>query len=313
MEASLKNLLDRGEVIEIRGDGKAGSGLLMVMQTFAKALGRIGGMEIQEWPLFSSSRKGANVRGFLRIANHPIQSAAAVVHPHLAILMDESVASNVDFASGVENGIFVLNTTRSAQEAADKYGLTGTVVAVDGKKISEKFFDHKLANIPVYGALVRMSGCLTDDEGESILLETMKKRRLPEKIQKANSAAYRMSLASMDVALTKSTGVRHLAENFEKYPPLPKGAQSRLRTSLGNKTSQYRPVGLRLKFEDPYNKCNGCSLCVLHCPENIIAWIPDPKGLKVTGANVADFCKLCRECIEVCPVELFSSVKDEAA
>jgi hypothetical protein len=34
--------------------------------------------------------------------------------------------------------------------------------------------------------------------------------------------------------------------------------------------------------------------------------VPDPKkGLRVVGADVTQFCKLCRECIETCPLDLF--------
>ncbi|MDO8644320.1 MAG: 4Fe-4S dicluster domain-containing protein, partial [bacterium] len=53
--------------------------------------------------------------------------------------------------------------------------------------------------------------------------------------------------------------------------------------------------------------------CIINCPENIIRFVPDEKkGVKVLGADTNQFCKLCRECIEVCPVDLFKEVGSEA-
>ena len=35
------------------------------------------------------------------------------------------------------------------------------------------------------------------------------------------------------------------------------------------------------------------------------------RGVKVTGADVSQFCKLCQECIAVCPEKLFFSAPFE--
>lgn len=314
MVPDLKTLLENGEVLEIRGDGKAGSGLLMAMQTFGIALGRERGLQVHEWPLFSSARKGANVRSYMRVASHPINMSASITKPHLAILVDESVAESLDFASGMKEGVFVVNTARSAEKTAKQYRLSGITATIDGDRLGEKYLGHRIGNISVFAALIQVTDLMTPEEGRKTLEGMMKKRRLPEKIVKANLECFDESLKSIDIARVEGdSDWSHETKQFEKFPFLPIAAQSALRTSLKNKTSLYRPSGMKLLFADPTDRCSGCALCLTNCPENIITFVPDEKrGLKVTGANVVDFCKLCEECVEVCPVELFKVEEEEA-
>ena len=46
-------------VLEIRGDGKAGGGLVLAFQSLASLALRDPGLHVQEWPFFSSARRGA--------------------------------------------------------------------------------------------------------------------------------------------------------------------------------------------------------------------------------------------------------------
>jgi len=46
----------------------------------------------------------------------------------------------------------------------------------------------------------------------------------------------------------------------------------------------------KVEVADPLSKCNGCSLCVVQCPEGIIQFDADPaRGTLVHGARFADF------------------------
>jgi len=311
---TLRDYLKQDGMIEIRGDGRAGGGLLLAMESFAKSLSLKENIHYDQWPLFSSSRRGAPVRAFMRISEHPIHTATAVVSPHMSIVVDESTTEQVDFASGMKSGIYILNSRKKAKEIAKNFKLSGTIVTVDGDGLGEKFFGSRIGNISVFAAIVRMSGIVNHSEGRTALEESLKKRRLPKTIQEANLKCYDESLGAMDIQeVDEKEAFKHELPLFEGFPLIPIGAQSSLRTSLKNRTSFYRPAGLKLTFEDPKNTCSGCSLCLTNCPENIISFVPDEKrGVRVTGANVIDFCKLCRECVEVCPIHLFK-VEEEAA
>ena len=66
---------------------------------------------------------------------------------------------------------------------------------------------------------------------------------------------------------------------------------------------------MKVEFADADSKCNGCSLCVVQCPEGIMEFKADPnKGTLVYGAKFNQYCKVCRECVVACPLDLFHEV-----
>jgi ferredoxin len=86
---------------------------------------------------------------------------------------------------------------------------------------------------------------------------------------------------------------------------LPAAAPRQNRTSV----SGYGRPGVKVDFDDPLSKCNGCSLCVVQCPDGLIEFKADPgKGTLVYGARFTDLCKACRECVTACPLDLFREV-----
>ncbi|MBI5710030.1 MAG: 4Fe-4S dicluster domain-containing protein [Candidatus Eisenbacteria bacterium] len=138
-------------------------------------------------------------------------------------------------------------------------------------------------------------------------LQTLKKRRIPERLLDANREALEASLAQVRSGIFDfASPGDHEPPRFGGYGELPVGAQTALRLSQTNLTADYARSGFRLRFEDPEHLCNGCSHCITNCPEGIILWEPDAEnGVRVTGAEVSNYCKLCGECISVCPVHLF--------
>lgn len=308
----LKKLLDES-VLEIRGDGKAGSGLVLVLQSLSDLFIREDNMHVQEWPFFSAARKGAAVRSNLRASRKPITISSEITNPHISILMDEGAAKFVDFAAGVpQGGTFVLNTTHTPVEAAKHYKLSGRVLTVDGDNLGLKHLKKPLGNISVLAVLVKAMG-LDPEIGLTALTANFKKRRLPEAIIKANIELYRESLtAYSEGVFEEGTENDHKHPSFAGYGDLPDGAQTGLRISRSNLTAAYARAGVRVAFEDPDNKCTGCTLCITGCPENIIKYIPDDRrGVKVVGADFASYCKTCRECEEICPEGLFKEVPFE--
>jgi ferredoxin len=48
---------------------------------------------------------------------------------------------------------------------------------------------------------------------------------------------------------------------------------------------------------------------VVQCPEGIIEFTPDrSRGALVRGARFDEYCKVCRECVAACPLDLFHEV-----
>ena len=304
----------RTSVLEVRGDGKAGGGLVLAFQSLASLMLRDDEIHVQEWPFFSSARRGANIRSFLRISRRPVEAACEVTRPRMAVLMDEGAARSVDFAQGVPpGGTFVLNTRHTPEECARHYRLSGRVVTIAGDDIGTKYLKAPIGNVALYIAAARAIGGFGIEQMTDSFLQTLKKRRVPSAILDRNRAALLASAESVREGVFDEAGSDdHPATPWSGYGELPVGAQTPLRLSQSNRTADYAPSGLRLRFEDPSTACTGCAHCITNCPEGIIRFVPDAeRGLLVTGVDVNTFCKLCGECIAVCPEKLFKDVPFE--
>lgn len=306
----LHDRLERGEPLDLRGDGKAGGGLVLAVQAFGGALGLRDDLDVQDWPLFSSARKGANVRAYLRVAKGRVQATCQVTRPDIAILMNVAAAEEIDFAEGTENALYVINTDADPRDAAERWRLGGTVATIAGDALATKHLSRPLGNIAVFAALVRATELVEPARARESLEYALTKRRLPSRIVAANLAVFDDAMGQMKVAeLPPRPASVHAKPAFRGYGALPAGAQSALRTAKKNRTSGYGRPGVTVEFKDPDKKCNGCTLCVVQCPEGIIEFNADPqKGALVYGAKFADYCKVCRECIAACPLDLFSEV-----
>jgi pyruvate ferredoxin oxidoreductase gamma subunit len=301
-------------VLEIRGDGKAGGGLVLAFQSLAALMLARPGLHVQEWPFFSSARRGANIRSFMRVSSRPITMACEVSRPSIALLMDEVAARSIDFTEGVpEGGIFVLNTRRDPEECARHFHLSGRVITVPGDDIGTRHLKHPIGNVAAYVAMARAIGGFNDDEVREAFLKVLRKRRIPEALIERNREALAATVSAIRSGCYTEPRLDRSAERgFAGYGDLPVGAQTRLRLSASNRTSDYARSGFRLRFEDPADACTGCAHCITNCPEGIIRFVPDEERvLKVTGVDVSTYCKLCKECIAVCPEHLFKEMPYE--
>ncbi len=301
-------------VLEVRGDGKAGGGLVLAFQTLAALYSSLPHLHVQEWPFFSSARRGANIRSFLRVSARPIDIGCEVTRPAVTLLMDEGAANTVDFAEGVSHGgTFVLNTRRTPEECARHFHLSGRVITVPGDDIGTKYLKAAIGNVSAYVAMTEAIGGVDFENVMETFLKQLRKRRIPDLLIERNREALmatRELVRSGEFDLARPGD--HATTRFAGYGDLPIGAQTRLRLSQTNLTSNYARSGFRLVFEDPDKACTGCAHCITNCPEGIIRFEPDAeRGLLVTGADVSSFCKLCGECIEVCPEHLFKEGKFE--
>lgn len=308
-----RSILEQG-VLEVRGDGKAGGGLVLAFQSLAALFSSLPDIHVQEWPFFSSARRGANIRSFLRVSAKPIEVGCEVTRPVLTLLMDEAAARAADFAEGVPHGgTYVINTRRTPEECARHFHLSGRVMTVPGDDIGTQYLKHAIGNVSAYVAMVEAIGGLPMDDVIGIFLGQLKKRRIPEMLIERNREAMNATkVAIQSGVFDEAHPGDHATTRFVGYGDLPVGAQTRLRLAQTNRTSSYARSGFRLEFADAAHACTGCSHCITNCPEGIIRWEPDAeRGVRVTGADVGAFCKLCGECIEVCPEKLFTEGKYE--
>ena len=301
-------------VLEVRGDGKAGGGLVLAFQSLAALYSSQAHLHVQEWPFFGSARRGANIRSFLRVSAKPIDIGCEVTRPVVSLLMDEAAARTVDFAEGVPHGgTFVINTRRTPEECARHFHLSGRVLTVPGDEIGTRHLKAAIGNVAAYVAMTEAIGGVDPGAAVDTFLSQLKKRRIPDVLVERNREALHATRAAIQAGtFDLARPGDHATTRFSGYGDLPVGAQTRLRLSQANHTASFARSGFRLLFSDPEQKCTGCSHCIVNCPEGIIRFAPDSeRGVLVTGADVSSFCKLCGECIAVCPEGLFQEGRYE--
>ncbi|HET9326201.1 MAG TPA: 2-oxoacid:acceptor oxidoreductase family protein [Candidatus Eisenbacteria bacterium] len=189
---------------------------MLAFQSLAALALRDSSLHVQEWPFFSSARRGANIRSFLRMSRRAIDVACEVTRPTIALLMDESAGRSVDFAQGVpRGGTFVLNTRRSPEDCARHYRLTGRVFTVPGDDIGTRHLKHPIGNVSTYVALVLAIGGFDRQEMVDSFLAMLVKRRIPQLSRDNRTADYARSgfrLRFEDPA-TACTGCAHCVTN----------------------------------------------------------------------------------------------------
>lgn len=306
----MRTRLERGDLVDLRGDGKAGGGLVLVVQAFGAALAARDDLDVLDWPLFSSARKGANVRAYLRVARGKVEATCQVTAPDIALLMNEAAGAEIDFAEGTRDAVYVINTAASPAEAAARYHLTGTVATIGGDALGIAHLGRPLGNVALLAALARATGLVDAGVARATLEKNLRKRRLPERLVAANVALFDDAIDKVRIEeASQASAGEHARPPFAGYGALPAGAQSALRTARKNRTSGYGRPGVKIVFEDPQGRCNGCTLCVVQCPEGIVEFTPDrQKGALVHGARFDEYCKVCRECVAACPLDLFREV-----
>ncbi|TFG09024.1 pyruvate synthase [Candidatus Thorarchaeota archaeon] len=170
---------------EIRWHGRGGQGVVTSNQMLGKSA-LTEGNYIQAFPEFGPERTGAPVRAFLRISKNPIQIYAQVYHPDVVVCIDPTLLEVVNPVEGLkEDGVLVLNTTKTPEEIREKYGFKGgKVVTVDASKIAMDILGRPFYNMPTLAAVIKATEIVELKTAIETVLE-----RYPGKVGDLNKAA----------------------------------------------------------------------------------------------------------------------------
>ncbi len=172
-------------ITEIRWHGRGGQGVVTSNQMLGKsALAE--GNYIQAFPEFGPERTGAPVRAFLRISKNPIQIYAQVYKPDIVVCIDPTLLEVVNPVEGLrEDGVLVLNTTKTPEEIRQKYDFKGgKVVTVDATKIAMDILGRPFYNMPTLAAAIKATKIVNLDTAIETVVE-----RYPGKVGDLNKAA----------------------------------------------------------------------------------------------------------------------------
>jgi len=174
-------------ITEIRWHARAGQGAVTAAKVLAEACMAEGG-NVQAFPEYGPERMGAPLRAYNRISDRPLTMHCQVTNPNVVIVVDSSLLDTLDVTEGTpEDAIFVINTTHSPGEVAQKLGRSvSKVFTVDATQISIDCLGRSIPNTPLLGALARVTGLVKLETVLDDMQKTLAKK-FPEKIVKGNT------------------------------------------------------------------------------------------------------------------------------
>ncbi|MCP4602963.1 MAG: pyruvate synthase [Proteobacteria bacterium] len=176
-------------MVEIRFHGRGGQGAVTSAELLAlAAIAR--GKYAQAFPSFGPERRGAPVVAFARIEEKQIRNRTAVQNPNVVIVLDPSILKIVNTSGGLkEDGVQVVNSTRSADELRQEFGLKGRLVTVNANRIAAEEIGRVITNTTMLGALIKATALVEVDD----LIKELKTRfgRIAEGNIKAFNRAFK--------------------------------------------------------------------------------------------------------------------------
>ncbi len=295
-------------MIRIRFHGRGGQGA----KTASRVVGTaafLSGFTAQDSPIYGAERRGAPVAAYTRLAHGPILERGLIARPDLVIVADETLlndplARTLEGVTGA-TAVFV-NTTRSPAEAQ-------AVASVAGRFSTMDLTGMVLAKLGRVGALSAPLGAAA-----ARLLGLSQESLLAALSQELRSLGVTASVVEQNLVLA--------ADCFQAVPVVPVGeamteqAQPALlwsprydpptrgtaRVAAGanrplRKTGDWRTFRPVLVPE----KCNGCWLCYVYCPDAAISLTEHDKPV-----IDYDHCKGCMLCVEECPTHALVSERE---
>lgn len=301
-------------VRHIRLHGRGGEGVKLASRIITRAA-FLGGMTVQDSPLFGAERRGAPVVAFARIADGPILERGYIEQPDAVGVMDASLLAQPEagiLAGTDASALFVVNTALPVDELIRQHRLPGVVVALDVSALALEVVGQHVLSAPMAGAIVR-AAALADWETLAAAVRTELEavgvaREVLERNLAATRRAFlatpRVGLAASPPAVDRRSGAA--ASSVFELPHLP--ARLSAPTIPGPPTSALRAVdGWRVyRPVIDRDRCTRCVFCFALCPEGAI-------GLDADGYPTVDYahCKGCLVCATECPPGAIASVREE--
>ncbi len=152
------------DIMEIRWHARGGQGAKTASLLLAEAAA-MEGKYSQGFPDYGPERMGAPMRGFTRISDEPIKVHCAIYSPAIVIVLDDTLLTTVDVASGTpDDGVIIINTIQPADAVRKKLKLDGRkLFTVDATGIAIDEIGRPIPNAPMLGALIKAVGLLSLD------------------------------------------------------------------------------------------------------------------------------------------------------
>jgi pyruvate ferredoxin oxidoreductase gamma subunit len=293
----------------IRFHGRGGQGA----KTASRILGTaafLEGYQAQDSPIYGAERRGAPVAAFTRIAKEPIRERGLIAYPDLVVIADASLID--DPAARVLDGVdertaVFVNLPMTAERLNVQTSLVGRLTTLDLTDIALQQLGHRGAISALLGAVAgRLVGLRQESIREAIARE-LTELGLATMVIEHNQVVAAHCYDAVQPMLLATAAPQPIASarlHVPTYEPPTRGtarinaaANSVLRETGGWRT--FRPVVIP-------DKCNGCWLCFVYCPDGVISMTKDDLPL-----IDYDHCKGCQICVHECPTEALVAEREK--
>ncbi|MBA1335521.1 MAG: Pyruvate:ferredoxin oxidoreductase, gamma subunit [Firmicutes bacterium] len=153
------------KTVEIRWHGRGGQGAKTASLLLAEAAFNTGKF-IQGFPEYGPERMGAPITAYNRISDRKIRIHSNIYEPDYVVVVDESLIKDVDVTAGLkEGGAILVNTSKRPEEIKEQLqGFNGKVYTIDAMAISLETLGKYFPNTPMLGAIVKVSGIMSEEE-----------------------------------------------------------------------------------------------------------------------------------------------------
>ena len=174
---------------EIRWHARGGQGAVTAAKTLVEMV-LPKGWHFQAFPEYGPERMGAPIQIFNRISPEPISTYCGITEPDIVVVVDDSLMEVVDVTAGLKpGGTIIVNTHLSPEELKKRYHFHDyELYTLDATHIAMEVIGRPFANVPMLGALLYVTGTLSQQEAADFLRQSFGKR-FPEKIVEKNVTA----------------------------------------------------------------------------------------------------------------------------
>ncbi len=298
-------------MIRIRFHGRGGQGA----KTAARILGTaafLQGFTAQDSPLYGAERRGAPVAAFTRIARGSIHERGLIVRPDVVLVADETLlddpAAHVLDGVTADTAVFV-NSADRPDQLARRTPCRGRLTTSDlTGMILGRFGKPAALSAPLGAAAARLVGLRAESLRQAVAQE-LAGLGMDEALiawnQELAEACF-AALAPASVAAARCTEAARGLLRTPTYDPPERGTPRipARGNSLLRHTGDWRIFRPVLVPE----RCNGCTLCFVYCPEAAIALTAEERPL-----IAYDYCKGCLLCVEAFPTKALIAERETAA
>jgi len=178
------------KVMEIRWHARGGQGAVTAAKTLAE-MTLTKDMFFQAFPEYGPERMGAPIQCFNRLSDKKISIYCGVTNPQIVIVSDQTLLDVVDITAGLaDDGIIIVNSEFPLDKVSAKIKNLGgrKLYTLDATHISLNELGKFMPNVPMLGALLRITGLMTKEEAGSFLHDSFGKK-FPAKVVDSNIKA----------------------------------------------------------------------------------------------------------------------------